>query len=374
MKRRFVAILACLALCIPMQAASYIQTKKVQYTTPYIYHNGVSKSVGSSAIIIDGTTYVPVRGIANALGYDLNWSNGYLSLNSNTYNSSFSSQVELQAKNAEIASLKKELQNLRNQLGIVTDTKGQTTSTYTQTSGNDILSSEIRDTEKDLENQYSAYFDDIEFDFDMTLYSNKLRLNITYDTSSENKAYNNLSTSKIRSFLEDVCDTVRDHHDDIIIDGRVKYDNSVKDYFTYSKQDRLSLSSSGYYDYDYDDEDDLEDFVKDILEDNSNVYIDDYSNSISIQKESVSVSDSKERVTFNIYLDISGSSSRKEEWNDNTGTDKNSALRDDLRSICKKIERETDYDIIGYIYDYSSSKEIGVYEYDDDELRTYSIS
>ena len=61
-------------------------------------------------------------------------------------------------------------------------------------------------------------------------------------------------------------------------------------------------------------------------------------------------------------------------WNENTGTDKDSVLRSDIRSIAKKIVAEDDdYDVECYIYDTSSNK-IARYLYDDDELYKYTIN
>lgn len=380
-KKSVLYVILCMAiLYIPMQAAGNYQTKKVQYMYPNFYYNGVPKSLSAQPVMIDGTTYLPLRALCDATGLGVVWQGNNLSVTNNNGNSTYSVQAQLQAKDYEIASLKRELQNLKNQMGIVSTTTSSGSSSsssnvsYTQTTGKDIIGTELTATRKDLESSYADYFEDIDFDFSVDLSSNKVRVSISYDSSSENRAFNRLSNREVKNFITDVCEMVRDHHDDIVITGTIKYSGSTKYSFTYSKRDELTYSSdsSSYSSSSYDDI--TESRVEKIVRNQNSVEIDNYSKNISIEKADSYVSDSRERVEFYVYINISGDSERVTAWNDNSGTDNNTDLRSDMKSIANEIEDETDYDIYGKVYDYSTGKLIGEYDYDDNELVTYKIS
>ena len=364
--------LTAVMTCTPLQAAltGYYEDINITY-------NGSQKNLSGKPISVNGVTYLPVRAMCNLLGLQINWN-----VNTNTMNitgststgSALSTQTEIAAKDAEIAALKKELAKYQGTTSVVVNSNSSTTSTsssttddYDQTSGKDITSKELTATEKKLSKAYDDYFDNIDFDFDLELKSSKLKLVISYDSSSENTKYNKLSTSKIKNFLEEVCETVRDRHDDIVIEGSIKYRISVKCTFTYSKNDKFSYSTSTR-----DDDNDVDDDIKDIVKRVTSIGISDYGKEIDISRYNVSVDDDDELVTFKLYIDIT--EDIKTAWNQNTGTDKDTTLKSDLKAIAKKIVAEDDdYDVEGYVYDASGDK-IARYLYDDNELYKYTIN
>lgn len=368
-KRNIITVALCLGICyIPMQAAGYYKTKNVQYGGANFYYNGVYQSAGSQMIVIDGTTYMPIKSLCNAVGFSVNWdqSTQTVSVSGNTAQSNVSAQAELQAKDYEIASLKKELQKYKED-NIVISGNSSSNSSYDATSGTDILGTEITATRKELENTYSDYFDDIDLDFSLRVSSGKLKLTISYDTSSENKTFNKLSTKSVKTFIEEVCETIRDRHEDIVIEGGIEYDGSSKSQynFSYSKRNSLTYSNSSSY------ADITKSEVIDIVEDTSSVEIDGYNNSISIKEVDATVSDSKESVTFKIYLSITDEI--KTVWNKHTGTDNDTVLKGDLKAIAREVSSETDYDIIGEVYNYSSGARIATYDYNENEIYLYSM-
>lgn len=368
-KRKIITVALCLGICyIPMQAAGYYKTKNVQYGGTNFYYNGIYQSAGSQMIVIDGTTYMPIKSLCNAIGFSVDWdqSTQTISVSGNATQSNVSAEAELQAKNYEIASLKKELEKYK-QDNIVILGSSSSNSSYNATSGTDILGTEITATRKELENTYSDYFEDIDLDFSLRVSSGKLKLTISYDTNSENKAFNKLSTKSVKAFIEEVCGTIRERHEDIVIEGGMDYDGSSKSQynFYYSKRNNLTYSNSSSY------ADMTRSEVIDIVENTSSVEIDDYNGSIRIKDVDAIVSDNKESVTFKIYLEITDEI--KTVWNKHTGTDNDKVLKGDLKTIARKISSETDYDILGEIYDDSSGTLIGTYDYDENEIHLYSM-
>lgn len=362
-KTGVIPMLICTLLCsMPVQAATY--NKSVQYYTPIFYYNGVQKSLDNSVIMIDGRTYVQARSFANALGMDVSWNSGSNTLTVNGANTSnLSSQMALQAKDYEIASLKKELEELKGSTSTTTSSNSTSRDTYDQTEGTDILGTELTATEKALEKEYEDYFDDIDFDFTVRLSSSRLKVTITYDSSSENREFGRLSNKEIKEFVEEVCETARDRHDNIAIEGTIKYtgNNSTKYYFDYSKKDNLTCST----DNDYDSEDVTESDVLRTLSGLTSITIDDYSGNVTISNKTADVNESRERIKLNVYLDLTDD--MKTALNSNTGYNKDSDLKGYLKDFAKRIYRETDYEDI-QVYVYSGTSQIGYYYYDDDEL------
>ena len=211
-------VLTALVCQIPAQAA----TKNVQYYSPKFYYNGIQKYLDNGIVVIDGVSYIPIRSFSNAVGVTIDWNhtNNILTVNGTTSHN-LSTQMQLQAKDYEIASLKKELEMYKGYHSTNTSTGTTTTTNYTQTEGTDILGTELTATARALETSYSDYFEDIEFDISLRLSSNKLKVTLTYEDSDANRAFNRLSERKLKTFVEMICEDIRDRHDDIVIDNDV---------------------------------------------------------------------------------------------------------------------------------------------------------
>lgn len=370
--KNLIAILLCLAMSyIPMQAAGYYKNKKVQYGGVNLYYNGVYQNAAAQAVVIDGTTYLPIKALGNMLGVNVSWNQGAQAVMVNGSNSPLSNQAEIQAKDYEIQALKKELETLKNQ-GVITGTTSSSSSSnnnYTSTSGKDISSSEVSATRRALQDKYGDYFNDIDFDFSLSVSSDKLKVNISVDRSSDYRAFNRLSRNQVRNFVENVCEYIRDRHDDIAISGIIEYSSSDKELysFSYSRNNSLSFSRSSYSSY-YDTE---EEELLSILNRRSSLSIAGCSSSVSIDRRTISTENSRERVNCDIYLNITDEI--RKAWNDHTGINNDSTLRSELRSIANDLDDETNYDIRINLINASTGSSIGYYVYEDNDLQTYSI-
>lgn len=373
--KNLLTIALCVAISsIPMQAAGYYRTKNVQYGGVNVCYNGVYQGVGSQAVVIDGTTYLPVKSFGNMLGLSTDWVAESQTVNVTggvAGNSQLSYQAELQAKNYEIETLKKELATLKNE-GVVSSTTSSSSSSnnYVSTSGTNITSSEVSETRRALNDQYSTYFYDIDFNFSLSLSSSRLVLGININDSSDYRKFNQLSRSEVKSFVEDVCDYIRERHDDIVISGSINYNNtSHKLYtFTYSKSDNLTWSyRDSYYDY-YDDYYYIDD-LRDIVDDTTSVMISGYSNRIYVRNTGVSTSSNW--VTFTLYLDIPDDA--KAAWNANTGVNGDSVLRNYLYDISRELQYETGAYIQCTLINSKTGSQIGSYNYSDNTINLSSI-
>lgn len=370
LRKSILGIMICTLIGqLPVQAATY--TKKVKYYKPTFYYNGVQKDLNSSVVVIDGVTYVPIRNLSNTLGLDLSWDGSNTLFVNGSNGGDLSSQMALQAKEYEIASLKKEIERLEGNGTTKSTNKNDKTSTkesYSQTQGTDILGTELTATARALEDAYEEYFDDIKFDFTVRLSSKKLRVNITYDTSSENKEFNKLSSRELKEFVEEVCEEVRERHDDIAIEGTIKNEdnNSTKYYFDYSKRDKLSCGKNSDYDRDDDWDDDVTAVgIETLLSGLTTITIDDYSGTITITDKKADVNESRERISLKVYVDLNDE--MKVALNSNQGTNNDSHLKYYMNDFARRIYRDTDYDDI-MIYLYSGSNEVASYDYEADKL------
>ena len=355
-----VTVIGVIGVYIPMEAASYVRNKQVTYETGNIYYNGTPKNLGQMPIMVDGVTYLPARGFVEMLGLqiDKNNANKNLYINSNNGNdSTFSIQAQLDAKEYEIAALKHEINTLKLQNTTNLTPLGE----YDQTSGNDILGTELTETMVYLDDTYNDYFDDIDFEYKLYVSGGKLKVDIYYDRESEDDEYYDLHTSDKKRFVEKICKVIRDRHDDITIEGTIIYEGyrDLDRYkFTYSRQDKM------YYNhYSNLSEEDVLDEIKSI----DNVEIDGYDSKISIKDKDVDIDHDLDRVEVDIELDMSDY--QIEKWNDDLGTNSDYELKSSLKDICNKIYDATYYDIEIDVYQKGENDIIAAYDSDGDLVK-----
>lgn len=383
-KKGYLVVVACLfiLLALPLQATSYLQTKQIDYQPLNLYIDNTQTTLSQQPVLIDNVTYIPLRALSNALGIGIRWDQGtksiYVTQTSN--NNVISLQQQIISKDYEISSLKAEVAQLKAQIANNNSSSSSSSSsssgTFSKnnpTTGKDILGTELTYTQNQLKTLFGDEFDDIEFDFKLRLSSSKLKLTISYDTSKENRAYDKLKSRDIKSFLEDVCEEVRDYHKDIIIDGTIEYTNTdtTKTTFTYSKKDVLTVGSSS--------SSSEESTILSYLNTLNTLYAkgtETNSAGFTVYKREVTIDDKNETISFRLELDLSGS--YKELWNVSLGRNNDDVLRSELRVISRAIERlmtytdYEDYEIVADLYSYTDKASIGSYDYEDDLCYKYS--
>lgn len=382
--KKWLALSMSLALCaMPIYGAGYSRTQSVQYGGTNLVYNDEDKTDAVQPIVIEGTTYLPIRAMSNLLGLNIGWSQATKTVTiDGVLSTSSSLQAELQAKNYEIEMLRRELETLRGQTVNNSSTNSSSSnnntssSSYDTTYGTDILGTEITATRRALEDEFSDYFDDIDFDFSLSLSGSRLKLLISIEGTSENREFRRLSSSKVKDFVEDVCEEIRDRHDDIAISGEIENDDTNRTLYTfnYSKGDNLtfssssdSSSSSGSYSS---DENGVKEELRRILTREGRVYINDYDSSINIERVDVrDMSDST--IYVSLYLNLS-SDSAKEAWNRNTGYNNNDELRRRLSNLSDELNE--DYNIRYTIYDDNSGTSLGTYDYKDNRIDLNEIT
>ncbi len=355
-----VTVIGVIGIYIPMEAASYVRNKQVTYETGTIYYNGTPRNLGQMPIMVDGVTYLPARAFTQMLGLqiDKNNANKNLYINSNNGNDSvFSMQAQLDAKDYEIAALKHQI----NTLNLKNPSSLSPSGEYDQTSGDDILGTELTETKEYLNDFYDDYFDDIDLEYKLYISGGKLKVDIYYDRESEDDEFHDLYTSQKNKFVQKVCEVIRDRHDDITIEGTIIYEGyrDLDRYkFTYSKDDNIS-----YKHYSEISEKDVLDSIKYI----NSIEIDGYDNKIDIKDKDIDIDHRLERLNLDLEVDMS--EYQIEKWNDDLGTNTDYRLKSSLRNICQKLYNESYYDIRIDIYEKDENDIVATYKFNGDLIK-----
>ncbi|MCM3702994.1 stalk domain-containing protein [Paenibacillus macerans] len=311
-------------------AANATKTLKAVYSNIKLVYNGqtISSSSGQEPFMVNGTTYVPIRMAGEALGKSLVWDGTNKIVNISDTSSSDAQVIEMLRN--QITDLNNQLNSAKTELTTANSTIASKDSTITS------LQSEINSLKKDnksgsLSSLEDDLDDDHENDYDLdasfSLSGDKDDISVTIKV--DEKTWNNLSSSRQKTFLQDIADDIRREFKDAKIDGTVKNKNSSKlTTFSVSRSGTLSIGSSS-----------------------SNVPSQstmlsqlkrDYSTyrgiPLSIQLE---VDKDREEVTVEVYI-------VKRDWDDLSSSYQTKLLSNMLTDLDREYP---DYDIEGYVYD-----------------------
>ena len=346
-----------------VDAANYTTKLNATYKNIRVSYNGTIKSIDKEPFAIDGSTYVPVRAIGELVGANVTWDgpNNLIKITStasNTVPTDNSAQLtllqqQLQTSNYNLALAQREVETLKAELATYKNNTSNPSSSTGTSTGTSITSEQLTATEDYLVDNYSEYFRNIEFDFDLRKSSSYLVLTISYDTRNENTAYDELSQTKIDTFIEKVCDEIANRHADIDIEGTIEYTKSSaveKASFEYnSKKDKVTtdygLSQKALADIVYDVKSSIE------LQGFVNVF------SISDVQADIATSSSGTSIV-KLYINDNNMNNFKDTWNANINS--TYTLIRQLDSIIEEINLEYDdkYDVDIALYRSSSNTKI----------------
>lgn len=352
--KRICLVLGLSAVVGASTVAATSGTKNIQatYRNIGVTYNGASKPLAVEPFAVDGSVYVPLRGISEILGAEVNW-NGSTNtvsitntagdtsalqqeLSAAKYNLTLS-QLELSKVQSELTQVKSELTKAKEEL----ESYKSNSSNNKPTTGTDITTAQLQASENALYSEFANYFSDISFDdFDIRKSSSRLLLTINYTKSNYDRAFTGRSTKQIDLFLESVCDSLSKRHPGLAITGTVTYNSTERYNFNYSQTGSYSGEAIIQL-----DQDEIEDFILNDYSFLSSSSIDH----LVIRDADVILSDSKETITASLYLKTP-STEDKEKWN-NRSSDKD--LKNDLADIAEAIQNEynTSYEVTFYLYD-----------------------
>lgn len=361
-KRKFIALLGAATLSLSIftpvaYAGSVTKNLKAIFNDIKVSYNGQIKTMTVQPFIVDGTTYVPLRAVAEIMGSNVQWANNtvYITANPTTDPASETLATQLALKNAEVTALKQQLQTAQEELKKYKDAE-TSTNTKTQT-----LKQTLEQIKDDYDDEYR-----IDWSFDLVEKSKGLVLTLSYDSRYDGTVFDRLSNSQLKSFVTEICEDIRDSHKDIEITGTIEdsRNKTTKASFTYSKSNKLSfdLISALYDDYAYDLSRTYRYF--------SRLYNPETDQSFEIAIDSIKLNESNGNVTFTVEVNLS-SSALKSNWNAMNSASKDK-IEDVMYDILEDIEDEFDVRADGQIKDTKSGNTIA--SYDGNRFRIYSVN
>lgn len=334
--RRIAMIVAVLMLTMAFSTTGFAawmgKTIEAQYRNVTIFVNNQYKQatdVNGKVIepfIYEGTTYVPLRGISQMLGYQVSFNPQTYRIDITGSGDSAAAQYEILLLQARIKELEDELADLEDSSIDLDDLEDQLNDDYDEIDGVDVEDIKLSGDEDDIE---------VEIYIDTT-------------RSAQWDAWTDLSDADIEDFLQDIVDDILDEYPDADITGFIEdeYDDKKVETFGIDNRGNVDLgggsSSSG-------DLGDLEDQL-----------LDDYTKIEGIDIEDIILDGDEDDIEVEIYIDLTQTSDYNY-WVDNVS---DSEIEDFLQDIVDDILDEfPDADITGFIED----------EYDDEIIVDFDI-
>jgi len=219
MKKRFLASATAATLLvgaavIPSVASAEVATKNLQarYNNIKIFYNGYQVSTDIEPFIVNGTTYIPLRMMANVFNKNVEWDGTTYTIRV-TDRPDAATQAQLAAKDAEIKRLQSRIATLEDQLA------SKSKSSKKSKDG------DIDDLEDDLWDEFEDYFEDdydIVFD-DISVSGDEDKVKVIFELEGDEYDWDDIDEDDIEDFVIDVVEFIWDwdEFEDADVDGKV---------------------------------------------------------------------------------------------------------------------------------------------------------
>lgn len=338
-KKRLIALATSAAFCFSTATAIYAapttKTLKALFNGIKISYNGQIKTDEKEPFIVDNTTYVPLRLVAELVGKNVTWDgvNKQIAITDNGPSTSDQAQqistltAQLAQKSFEIAQLKQEKAALEQQIKTLQENQKNTTT-------------DLSKLEEQLIKDYEEY-KNIEFDIQLSGNKDKITLKIKVDLDDFARAWSKLSQKDIEKYIQDICDDIWDSFKDAKIEGYIYDTDAREDVVEFKSDSKQKLK------FDFVGNTDISD-----LEDELNY---DYKNYFTGIRLSVELDGDKKDIVYEVRIDYNAYG---DEWDDLT----DSQIRNFMSEIYDDIEDEfPGADIEGYVYTSSNKTMLAKY-------------
>ena len=346
------ALLGLSLVCGSGMVTAYSGSRNVKadYRNIQISYNGAMKTVTDEAgnvvepFAINGTTYVPLRGVSQILGVNADWDGPNSTVKLTGGQQASAPSVDVSAYIAKINELQQQLTAAQTELASL---KSGTSTTNSQNGPVNITTAALNE----LNNKLNADFSDqlhssIDMCIEVSQKASRLQLDITYSSSSENSKYDNLGETKIKNYIKDICDEIQTKFGAVAIQGNITYTKADLEKVSF----QVSAAGKASYSFAID-----ESGVKDAIEEVTSGYI----TLGELGKRTINSIESTvktNKISFSIYLSdnyneltYKKSDDKVVTWSDIASE---SLVRSQLRDIVNEIQDNAngDYTVVGYIY------------------------
>ncbi|MBG9786816.1 stalk domain-containing protein [Brevibacillus laterosporus] len=198
-KKKAILVLSSALLigALPATTDAAVMKKNVQatYNNVKVKHNGYEISTPTEPFIVNGTTYIPIRMMADVFNKNVDWDQATYTVSvTDRDDPTFSSlRSQIATKDAKIADLERELRDAQDEL----DKKSSKNS----------YSDDLDDLEDDIQEKYGDWED---IDWDITLYGDEddIEITIEFDRDEDGDLYDDLDEDDLKDFVTKICKMV----------------------------------------------------------------------------------------------------------------------------------------------------------------------
>lgn len=222
---------------IPSGASAEVATKNLQakYNNIKVLNNGYQISTPIEPFIVNGTTYIPLRMMADVFKKDVTWDGKTYTINViDKPDPSVQSQIAI--KDAEIARLKNQITSLNDEIDNLESKLNK------KSSKDDDFDDDLADLEDDLNDEFGDW-EDLEWEISLDGDEDEIEVEIEIDLSEYDDEFGELSKSELKGFVQDIIDEIWDEFDADITGYIIDSDEDDKLYeFDAEYDDDLSFS------------------------------------------------------------------------------------------------------------------------------------
>ncbi len=304
------------------------KTLEAWYGTVRIIVDGENVTHKVEPFIVDGTTYIPLRVVAETFNKNVEWnpSTSTATITDDLTQVDDYYQSEILKRDVEIMSLKSKIKRLEDDLEKIEEEE----------------SVDLDDLEDDLNDDFDEYRD-VEFDINLDGDEDEVEVEIEVDLDDYKREWDDLSESRIESYLQDIVDEILDVYEDADIEGVIIDTDEDEDLieFTVTKRGNVDIEER-YEDIDISDlEEDLDDEYNDYFR-NIDLYIE--------------LDGDEDDIEFIIDIDYD---KFEDEWEDLSDNDIEELMADIYNDIEDELRK--DAEIEGYVYDYINKENLAKY-------------
>ncbi|RNB85644.1 copper amine oxidase N-terminal domain-containing protein [Brevibacillus panacihumi] len=223
---------------IPSGASAEVATKNLQakYNNIKVLNNGYQISTPIEPFIVNGTTYIPLRMMADVFKKDVTWDGKTYTINViDKPDPSVQSQIAI--KDAEIARLKNQITSLQDEIENLEDKLDKKNS-----KDDDDFDDDLSDLEDELNDDYGE-FEDLEWTISLDGDEDEIEVEIEIDLSEYGDDFDELTKSELKAFVQDIVDDIWREFDADITGYIIDSDEDDKLYeFDAEYDDDLSFS------------------------------------------------------------------------------------------------------------------------------------
>lgn len=220
MKKQYLAIASALVLTVGLlpsttDAKVGSQNLKASYNNIKVLYNGGQVSTTIEPFIVNGTTYIPLRMMADVFNKNIAWNGTTYTINvSDKPDTNYESQ--LAAKDAQIKTLQDKIDSLNAKIDDLNDELDDADN------DNDDVDDDLADLEDYLNDEFSDYDDFEDLDFTVDGDEDEVEVEIAIDVEAYEDEYDDLSKSDLEDLVIDVVEAVWDEFgDDVDVKGTI---------------------------------------------------------------------------------------------------------------------------------------------------------